>query len=116
MERTDWSRALTDADIAHDADSPATKPADWEDAALKYQIDERDFPYTVISPARSAAFRSFAVFAGRRRIHRPAKTNCEPRTAKSKPLSTRRTRRHREHGESQNQIPAFLRAFRALRG
>jgi uncharacterized protein (DUF4415 family) len=34
---TDWARvrAMTDADIRHDADSPATSEADWEGAALK---------------------------------------------------------------------------------
>ncbi|MDR3353225.1 MAG: BrnA antitoxin family protein [Zoogloeaceae bacterium] len=35
--RTDWARAraMTDADILHDEDSPATRPEDWEGAALK---------------------------------------------------------------------------------
>jgi uncharacterized protein (DUF4415 family) len=34
---TDWARirAMTDAEIRHDEDSPATRPADWEGAALK---------------------------------------------------------------------------------
>ncbi|MDR0380184.1 MAG: BrnA antitoxin family protein [Candidatus Accumulibacter sp.] len=37
QDRTDWARvrALTDADIQHDEDSPATKVSDWEGAALK---------------------------------------------------------------------------------
>lgn len=36
-ERTDWQRVRTmaDADIQHDADSPATVVADWEGATLK---------------------------------------------------------------------------------
>ena len=33
-DRTDWSlvRAMQDADIHHDADSPSTKVSDWEGA------------------------------------------------------------------------------------
>ncbi|MDR3299617.1 MAG: BrnA antitoxin family protein [Candidatus Accumulibacter sp.] len=36
-DRTDWERvrALADAEIQHDEDSPATRPADWEGASLK---------------------------------------------------------------------------------
>lgn len=36
-DRTDWSRvrAMKDADIQHDADSPPTKVGDWEGAVLK---------------------------------------------------------------------------------
>lgn len=35
--RTDWTRvrALKDKDIHHDADSPATKTADWDGAVMK---------------------------------------------------------------------------------
>jgi uncharacterized protein (DUF4415 family) len=35
--RTDWTRvrAMSDAEIRHDEDSPATTAADWEGAALK---------------------------------------------------------------------------------
>jgi hypothetical protein len=35
--QTDWTRvrAMTDTDIRHDEDSPATAAADWEGAALK---------------------------------------------------------------------------------
>jgi len=37
VDCTDWERvrAMTDADIQHDADSPATAAADWEGAVLK---------------------------------------------------------------------------------
>jgi uncharacterized protein (DUF4415 family) len=36
-DRTDWARVrvLTDAEIRHDEDSPATCESDWEGAALK---------------------------------------------------------------------------------
>jgi hypothetical protein len=36
-DRTDWPRvrAMTDADIQHDTDSPRTTAADWEGAVLK---------------------------------------------------------------------------------
>ena len=36
-DRTDWARvrAMTDADIQRDEDSPATTPADWEGAVMK---------------------------------------------------------------------------------
>jgi len=36
--RTDWVRvrALTDTEIQHDEDSPATREADWEGAAPKW--------------------------------------------------------------------------------
>ncbi|MDR0577477.1 MAG: BrnA antitoxin family protein [Candidatus Accumulibacter sp.] len=36
-DRTDWAhvRAMKDADIVHDEDSPATRPGDWEGATLK---------------------------------------------------------------------------------
>lgn len=36
-DRTDWARvkALPDAAIAHDADSPRTTEADWEGAAMR---------------------------------------------------------------------------------
>lgn len=35
--RTDWPRVrtMTDADIHHDTDSPATRVSDWEGATLK---------------------------------------------------------------------------------
>jgi hypothetical protein len=34
---TDWTRvkAMTDADISHNADSPSTVESDWVDAVLK---------------------------------------------------------------------------------
>jgi hypothetical protein len=37
LDRTDWPRvrAMTDAEIVHDADSPCTTAADWEGAVLK---------------------------------------------------------------------------------
>jgi len=36
-DKTDWARvrAMTDADIQFDEDSPKTTPADWEGAAIK---------------------------------------------------------------------------------
>lgn len=40
--RTDWAKvkALTDADIVHDADSPATTEADWEQAFASHSAAE----------------------------------------------------------------------------
>jgi len=37
VDRTDWPRvrAMTDADIRHDADSPRTTASDWDGAVLK---------------------------------------------------------------------------------
>ncbi|GHU10819.1 hypothetical protein FACS1894185_3000 [Betaproteobacteria bacterium] len=37
QDSTDWTRvrALSDAEIRHDEDSPETRAADWEGAALK---------------------------------------------------------------------------------
>jgi hypothetical protein len=37
VDRTDWPRvrAMTDADICHDEDSPRTTVEDWEGAVLK---------------------------------------------------------------------------------
>ncbi|WP_295395036.1 BrnA antitoxin family protein [uncultured Thiodictyon sp.] len=37
VDCTDWPRvrAMTDADIEHDADSPSTTTADWDGAVLK---------------------------------------------------------------------------------
>lgn len=37
IDQTDWARvrAMTDADIHHDADSPRTTEADWEGAVLR---------------------------------------------------------------------------------
>jgi hypothetical protein len=36
-DRSDWARvkALTDADISHNADSPRTVESDWDGAVLK---------------------------------------------------------------------------------
>ena len=36
-DRTDWARvrAMKDADIRHDADSPRTQAADWDGAVMK---------------------------------------------------------------------------------
>lgn len=36
-DRSDWAtvKAMTDADIHHDADSPATLESDWDGALLK---------------------------------------------------------------------------------
>lgn len=36
-DRTDWPRvqSMTDADLVHDADSPATTEADWDGAVLR---------------------------------------------------------------------------------
>lgn len=35
--RTEWARvrAMKDADIKHDADSPRTRPSDWDGAVMK---------------------------------------------------------------------------------
>ncbi|MFY9260548.1 MAG: BrnA antitoxin family protein [Gallionella sp.] len=37
VDASDWAkvRALSDADIHHDADSPRTKPSDWDGAVMK---------------------------------------------------------------------------------